>query len=466
MLSYADISGLVKDLPSIAIISNLPAGPFERLAASFEKIGANIFLFNLTRKIKAQSYFDSSITNRVTIHDKGKDYLYKFTVLQNLFIKKHPHIKSEYEYFFTAGDLHVPLASDAGFQKCDLVLLGHFGLLIDADKISSTLAHKQTILLSCTANPFTGFCSCTAGCTKWQDVGCQDCPILGKSSDNKDNCATVFQRKKLGYAAARNFTVVTPSRWLGREIGQSILGRQFPRAVIPTDVRLDVYRPKPRAVARKALGLPDDRPILLTGSAGLRKNKGGQVLCEALRQLEGTWEGQPPRVLFFGSDAPFLARLQGSGLEAQSLGWVDDVHTLADIYAAADVFVSPSFQDNLPNTVNESLSCGTPVICFDRFSSEDVVIDGVTGFLARHPGLPLSPEGELIQPAPYEPGPGQCSSLADKIREFFALPGWRREAMAWECRRLAEATFNPALVAGRYLQMFRHMAALSHIPLP
>lgn len=466
MLSYDDISDLAKGLSSIAIISNLPSGPFERLAASFERIGATVFLFNLTKKIKSQSYFDSSIIRRIVIQDKGKDYLCKFKVLQNLYMKKHPYLQSDYEYFFTAGDLHVPLAGEANFQNCDLVLLGHFGLLIDADKISSTLAHKQTILRCGSANPFTGFCSCTAGCTKWQETGCQECPILGKSIDDKDNCANVFQRKKIGYADARDFTVVTPSRWLGREIRQSILGRQFPRTVIPTDVRLDIYRPRPRAEARKGLGLPDDRPILLTGSAGLRKNKGGQVLCESLRQLEGTWDGQPPRVLFFGADAPFLERVRSYGLEAQSLGWVEDVHILADIYAAADVFVSPSFQDNLPNTVNEALACGTPVICFDRFSSEDVVIDGVTGFLARHPGLPLSPDGRLVQPAPYEPEAEQCASLADTIRQFFALPPWRREAMGWECRRLAEATFNPALVAGRYLQEFRHMLGLPHIPLP
>lgn len=465
MLTYADVAPLAKDVPAIACINDLPKGPFDRIIFSLKKCGADIRLFNLTQKIKSQSYFEASLS-RIIPKDKGKDYLHKMTVTQKIFIKSHQNICNDYEYHFCGESLHVPLHEEPAFQRCDLVFLGNYGMLIDADKLAATLSGKPALIRGASANPFTGFCMYPAGCARWQRTGCADCPVLGKTVDGKDRCAEIFRRKQAGLEGVTHFAVVTPSRWLGEEIQKSVMGNRFARTVIPTDVRLDIYRPKLRGEARKALGLPHDRPILLTGSAGLRKNKGGQVLCEALRQLEGTWEGQPPRVLFFGSDAPFLARLQGSRLEAQSLGWVDDVHILADIYAAADVFVSPSFQDNLPNTVNEALACGTPVICFDRFSSEDVVIDGVTGFLARHPGLPLSPEGQLVQPAPYEPEPDKCSSLADTIRRFFALPAWRREAMAWECRRLAEATFNPALVAGRYLQVFRHMAGLSHIPLP
>ena len=278
-------------------------------------------------------------------------------------------------------------------------------------------------------------------------------------------CAQIFAHKKRGYADAQDLIVVTPSRWLNQEIQQSILGENFFSTVIPTSVKLDIFRPMPRQEALERLGIPQDRPVILTGSAGLRKNKGGHLLCEALRQLEGQWSDTPPRVLVFGHDAPFLARLRDSGLEAESLGWIDDLHTIACVYAAADVFVSPSFQDNLPNTVNESLACGTPVICFDRFSSEDVVIDGVTGFLARHPGLPLSPDGELIQPAPYEPEPERCADLAAKILQFFELPQWRRNAMRWECRQLAEATFDPLREAAHYLQLFRNMLGLSHISL-
>lgn len=465
MLSFNDLSCLTKDLPNIAVVNDLPAAPLEKLAAAFEKSGANVYIFNVSDKVKFYSFYDASLKKRIILTDKGKSYYNKIKVVQNIFFKNHPYFNEAYEYFFCGEPLHVPLHLESSFQSCELVLAGQREMLIDSDKVSKALQGKKTILRCNVHYPFTGFCTYTAGCAKWQNQGCLDCPILGKRVDGKDRCAEIFALKKTGYADMRDFIVATPSRWLNRETRQSILGRQFFHTVIPTSVMLDIFHPMPRAKALERLGIPADRPIILTGSAGLRKNKGGHLLCEALRQLDGHWSHTPPRVLIFGHDAPFLSRIHQCGLEGEALGWINDLPTLSCVYAAADVFISPAFQDILPNTVNESLACGTPVICFDRFSSEDVVIDGVTGFLARHPGLPLSPEGELIQPAPYEPEPERCADLAAKIHQFFELPQWRRDDMRLECRQLAEATFNPVQEAAHYLQLFRHMLGLPYISL-
>ena len=46
-----------------------------------------------------------------------------------------------------------------------------------------------------------------------------------------------------------------------------------------------------------------------------------------------------------------------------------------------DFFVIPSIEDNLPNTVMESLSCGTPVIGFNIGGIPDMVIHNKTGLL-------------------------------------------------------------------------------------
>lgn len=465
MLTIDDLTSLTKDLPSIAVVTTIPMAPLEKLASALEKSGAKIYMFNLYDKVKLYSYYNTALKNRVVPTENGKTFFNKAKVIQNIFLKKHPNMNNTFEYSFCDEQLNVPLQKEKFFQGCELCLLGPTAMFIDADKFSATLQGKKTIMFCPTCGPFTGFCHCTAGCKKWQQHGCEDCPVLGRTHDDKDMCAKFFAYKKTGYADARDLIVVTPSRWLNREIRHSILGKNFFNAVIPTNVKLDIFRPIPQEEARERLGVPRDRPVILTGSAGLRKNKGGHLLCEALRQLDGHWSHTPPRVLVFGQDAPFITRLREHGLEADSLGWIDDMRTLAAVYAAADVFVSPSFQDNLPNTVNEALACGTPVICFDRFSSEDVVIDGVTGFLARHPGLPLSPEGELLQPAPYEPEPERCADLATKILQFFELPPWRREDMRLACRLMAESTFDPVRETANYLQLFRNMLKLPYISL-
>ncbi|MDR3362754.1 MAG: glycosyltransferase [Desulfovibrio sp.] len=47
------------------------------------------------------------------------------------------------------------------------------------------------------------------------------------------------------------------------------------------------------------------------------------------------------------------------------------------------MFVCPSRQDNLPNTVLESLACGTPVVAFPVGGIPDMVEHGVSGWLAQ-----------------------------------------------------------------------------------
>jgi len=56
---------------------------------------------------------------------------------------------------------------------------------------------------------------------------------------------------------------------------------------------------------------------------------------------------------------------------------------LAKVYNQSDILVLPSLQDNLPNTIMESLSCGKPVIAFDTGGVPDMIEDGYNGFLVK-----------------------------------------------------------------------------------
>lgn len=77
----------------------------------------------------------------------------------------------------------------------------------------------------------------------------------------------------------------------------------------------------------------------------------------------------------------------GSNLEVNlneniiELGRINDEKLMAMVYSASDLFVIPSLYDNLPNTMIESLLCGTPVIGFNIGGIPDVVIDQKTGYL-------------------------------------------------------------------------------------
>jgi glycosyltransferase involved in cell wall biosynthesis len=63
-------------------------------------------------------------------------------------------------------------------------------------------------------------------------------------------------------------------------------------------------------------------------------------------------------------------------------GRIFDERLLSAAYSAVDALVIPSREDNLPNTMLESLACGTPVISFPVGGIPEIITQGVNGLLA------------------------------------------------------------------------------------
>ena len=236
-----------------------------------------------------------------------------------------------------------------------------------------------------------------------------------------------WQRKRRHWLP---MTVVAPSRWLADCVRRSALMAEWPVHVVPNPLELDVFEPMDRGASRQALGLPPDRPVVLFGALGgdTDPRKGFDLLAAALQRLE-----QPETVLgvVFGGDEP--ADPPRVGHEVRWLGHTDDDLLLARIYAAADVMVVPSRQDNLPQTAIEAQACGTPVVAFDTAGLPDTVEDRVTGYLAA----PLDPR-----------------ALADGITWVLEDPD-RRARLGDAARRRAERLWHPATIAMQYRDVYR-----------
>ena len=67
--------------------------------------------------------------------------------------------------------------------------------------------------------------------------------------------------------------------------------------------------------------------------------------------------------------------------EVRFIGYQKDTKTVARFYQATDIYVHPSKADTFPNTVLESLACGTPVISTPVGGIPEQVNNNVTGFL-------------------------------------------------------------------------------------
>ena len=97
------------------------------------------------------------------------------------------------------------------------------------------------------------------------------------------------------------------------------------------------------------------RVLLFAAHSVADRRKGLSLLLEALRGLSDI---ENLFLLSLGNDTPTV----DSPVRHLHLSGITDDRLLALVYSAADVFVIPSLQDNLPNTVMESMSCGTPVV--------------------------------------------------------------------------------------------------------
>ncbi len=83
--------------------------------------------------------------------------------------------------------------------------------------------------------------------------------------------------------------------------------------------------------------------------------------------------------------------------------------SVESFYGFADIFVSPSVADNLPNTVLEAMASGVPVIVSNRCGLSEIVDDGVNGFVYEYDNV--AQLAELLT---------WCATNRDALREMGA----------------------------------------------
>jgi len=69
-------------------------------------------------------------------------------------------------------------------------------------------------------------------------------------------------------------------------------------------------------------------------------------------------------------------------LRVYPIGYVTDQQQIRDVYNAADVFVLPSLEDNLPNTIMEAMACGVPCVGFKVGGIPEMIDHIKNGYVA------------------------------------------------------------------------------------
>jgi glycosyltransferase involved in cell wall biosynthesis len=223
--------------------------------------------------------------------------------------------------------------------------------------------------------PFTGGCHYTDSCVKYK-TNCHSCPVLD-SKASPDISSRIQKRKRKAYGSNKNLTVIGLSKWIAKAAGDSRIFSDSTIVNLPNPIDTNTFSPVNKSEARKLLGLPENKKLVLFGamSATQDRRKGWPELRDALDKISDSFT----ELVIFGSSADDYKY----PLPVKFMGTLHDDLTLKVLYSACDVMVVPSRQENLANTIMEAMACGLPVVGFGIGGNSDMVNHKVNGYLAE-----------------------------------------------------------------------------------
>lgn len=218
----------------------------------------------------------------------------------------------------------------------------------------------------------TGGCHYSMGCDGYVHR-CEQCPMIGRQLMHGMSQATLRKKLKM-WRNQPNLHVIAPSRWMYDCARESAVFHQQPVFLIPNTLNDRVFRVMDKRDAREVLGLPQDRPLVLFGAVGGTANLyKGWDYADRLMQRMGT----EADMVVFGST------YQSAGYTTHAIGKMHDEFSLACLYNAIDVFISPTQAECFGLTIAESISCGTKAVVFNVGGVSDIVTHQDNGYLAE-----------------------------------------------------------------------------------
>lgn len=227
----------------------------------------------------------------------------------------------------------------------------------------------------------TGGCHYNFECTKYKSH-CYNCQVFTRNR-TKDISYKGFKKKQKFYSDYENLFFVSPSAWLYKNAQKSALIGKKPIFHIGNVLCASLFKPIDKKVAKQILNVDGDKKIIAFGALAVDSPyKGWSHLKSALHILFDSGY-KNFKILIFGSGQnPEIA--EALPYDTKFLGFVDSEYATTVIYNAADVFVAPSLGDNLPYTILESLSCGTPVAAFNVGGIPELIKHRLNGYLAEY----------------------------------------------------------------------------------
>ena len=282
---------------------------------------------------------------------------------------------------------------------------------------------------------FTGICHYSGVCERYK-TQCENCPML--KGHVQDLARRVFDNKREIYEG-RNMTFVGCSQWMADLARQSRLTLGHSVTNIPNAIDTEVFKSIDKTAARAKHGLPADGYLMLFGAQRITdERKGFRYLAEACEHISMHHPTLPSKlgVVVLGSDSERVK--EALPLPVYPVDYLSNETEIAELYNAVDLFVTPSLQDNLPNTIVEAMACGTPCVGFNVGGIPEMISHKQDGYVADY-----------------------CDSIDFAQGISWCLNETRHPDLCRRAREQALATYGESAVARQYQAVYQ--SALTHL---
>ena len=381
--------------------------------------------------VKAKMLVRDKETDHLTVAGLPSSWRQQWNFLWERFvIWLHLHFRREHLFEVDMANAGTDITNLPEFQEADVIHLHWInqGMLSLKGIRKILTSGKPVVWTMHDIWPATAVCHYCRGCEQYLSQ-CDQCPLLPG-----DSLARQVWRRKVQMLNGQRLTYVCCSEWLAGEAKKSALLKDQRIVSIPNAIDTRLYRPQDKKQARQTLDLPTDRRIILFVSQRVTDpRKGISYFVDAVSRLVQQHPEMKDNtgVAILGGHAEEVA--SQLALPSYPLGYVSDPSRIVNVYNAADVFVLPSLEDNLPNTIMEAMACGVPCVGFHVGGIPEMITHQVNGYVAKE---------------------RDAADLAQGIRYVLAEADY--ETLSRDCLHQVAQKYSQQSVASRYIEEYQN----------
>jgi glycosyltransferase involved in cell wall biosynthesis len=276
--------------------------------------------------------------------------------------------------------------------------------------------------------PATGICHYPGECIRYK-TECFQCPEQ-KIHPLTDLAKATFKKKQK--LSLSRIVFVGCSKWLTASVRQSNLLKNASIVSIPNPIDTGIFQPVDKSKARKIFHLPLNKQLILFASAKLSDTrKGAMYLMESCKILQSRGVNSFEIVLTGNQSEELASNLS---FPVHELGYISEEKSMAMLYSCVDLFLIPSLEDNLPNTIMEAMACGTPCVGFSTGGIPEMIDHKINGYLAAYKN---------------------AEDLATGI--VWVLNNAEPQQMSEACIRKVQNMYAENVVAGQYTSLYKSL---------